>query len=66
MSTETTRFISRDGEKRGGGGMEVGEEGDDIPIATAKTLVTSYILSRLDYCNYLLVGTTPNSSIQLL
>ena len=31
MSTETIRFI-RDGEK-GGGGMEVGEEGDYIPIA---------------------------------
>ena len=33
MSTETLRFI-RDGEKGGGGGMEVGEEGDYIPIAT--------------------------------
>ena len=35
-STETTRLI-RDGEKGGGGGkgdMEVGEEGDYIPIAT--------------------------------
>ena len=31
-STETIRLI-RDGEK-GGGGMEVGEEGDYIPIAT--------------------------------
>ena len=36
MSTETIRLI-RDGEKGGwgwGGGMEVGEEGDYIPIAT--------------------------------
>ena len=32
-STETTRLI-RDGEKRGGGGMEVGGEGDYITIAT--------------------------------
>ena len=33
-STETMRLI-RDGEKGGGGkGMEVGEEGDYIPIAT--------------------------------
>ena len=31
-STEASRLI-RDGEK-GGGGMEVGEEGDYIPIAT--------------------------------
>ena len=30
-----------------------------------KTLVTSYILSRLNYCNYLLMGTH-NSVIQLL
>ena len=30
-----------------------------------KTLVTSYILSRLDYCNYLLMGTL-NSVIQPL
>ena len=45
--------------------MEVGEEGDDIPIATAKTLVTSYILSRLDYCNCLLMGTH-NSAVQPL
>ena len=33
MSTETTRLI-RDKEKGGEGGMEVGEEGDYIPIAT--------------------------------
>ena len=35
MSTETIRLI-RDGEKGGGGGggMEVGGEGDYIPIAT--------------------------------
>ena len=32
---------------------------------TAKTLVTSYILSRLDYCNCLLKDT-PNSVIQPL
>ena len=32
-STETTRLI-RDGEKRGGGGVETGEEGDYIPITT--------------------------------
>ena len=31
-STETIRFI-RDGDKVGEGGMEVGEEGDYIPIA---------------------------------
>ena len=31
----------------------------------AKTLVTSYILSQLDYCNCLLIGT-PNSVIQRL
>ena len=31
----------------------------------AKTLVTSYILLRLDYCNCLLMGT-PNSIIQPL
>ena len=31
----------------------------------AKTFVTSYILSRLDYCNCLLMGT-PNSVIQPL
>ena len=31
----------------------------------AKTLATSYILSRLDYCNCLLMGT-PNSVIQSL
>ena len=33
MSTETIRLI-RDGENGGEGGMEVGEEGDYIPIAT--------------------------------
>ena len=33
MSTETIRFI-RDGKKGGKGGMEVGGEGDYIPIAT--------------------------------
>ena len=32
-SPETIRLI-RDGEKGGGGFMEVGEEGDYIPIAT--------------------------------
>ena len=32
---------------------------------TTKTLVTSYILSRLDYCNCLLMGTS-NSVIQPL
>ena len=32
-STETIRLI-RDGENRGEGGMEVGGEGDYIPIAT--------------------------------
>ena len=32
-STETVRLI-RDGEKGGGDGMEVGEEGDYVPIAT--------------------------------
>ena len=32
-STETTRLI-RNGEKEEGGGTEVGEEGDYIPIAT--------------------------------
>ena len=31
----------------------------------AKTLVTSYILSQLDYCNCLLMGT-PNSVVQPL
>ena len=37
MSTETIRLI-RDGEKGGGeGGMEVGEEGNYIPIATVTT-----------------------------
>ena len=33
MSTKTVQLI-RDGEKGGEGGMEVGEEGDYIPIAT--------------------------------
>ena len=28
------RLISGDGEKGGGGGLEMGGEGDDIPIAT--------------------------------
>ena len=32
-STETVRLI-RDGEKGGGGGMEEGEEGEYMPIAT--------------------------------
>ena len=32
-SAETVRLI-RDGEKGGGGGMEMGGEGDYIPIAT--------------------------------
>ena len=36
-STETTKII-RDGEKGGGGGMEVGEEGDYIPIATLRLI----------------------------
>ena len=34
-------------------------------LTKTKTLVTSYILSRLDYCNCLLMGT-PNSVIQPL
>ena len=29
--------LIRDGEKGGGGGMEVGEEGDYIPVATVTT-----------------------------
>ena len=33
IHTKIIRLI-RDGEKGGGGGMEVGEEGDYIPIAT--------------------------------
>ena len=33
VSTETVRLI-RDGEGGGAGGMEMGEEGDYIPIAT--------------------------------
>ena len=33
MSTETVRLI-RDGETGWGGGIEVGEEGDYIPVAT--------------------------------
>ena len=40
MSTETTRII-RDEEKRWGGGwggMEVGEEGDYIPVATLRLI----------------------------
>ena len=34
-------------------------------LDATKTLVTSYIFSRLDYCNCLLMGT-PNSVIQPL
>ena len=60
-----TMFTYLSGLGWGGGGMEMREEGDDTPIATAKTLVISYILPRLDYCNYLLMGT-PNSGIQPL
>ena len=33
MSMETIRLI-RDGEKKGGGGMEVGGEGDYLPVTT--------------------------------
>ena len=33
MSTETVRLI-RDGENGGEGGMEMGEEGDYVPIMT--------------------------------
>ena len=36
-STETIRLI-RDGEKGGGGGMEMGGEGDYIPIAMLSPL----------------------------
>ena len=52
MSTETLRLI-RDGEKWGGGGMEVGEEGDYIPIATLlPTRMTSCIEMGSDVSHF--------------
>ena len=45
--------------------LETGQVRRFLTEDATKTLVTSYIISRLDYCNCLLMGT-PNSVIQSL